>query len=168
MLQVKRRAPLFLHLTQGGGCIGVVVAVVIVASVVVFKIIVQIGIRPNCTPTQVQSHLSAQVQHHFRLLLLTLLLILLLVLRVLFAIALNVNIISMLANTAVVVGVVGAPRYVTVAAVAEVETLLGEVEALVVGAGQVQAIDTAQVQPIVGTRVGRGQTNLVSGKPVKI
>ena len=91
-----------------------------------------------------------------------------LVLRVLFVTALNMDIISMLTDTAVVVGVVGAPGYVTVAAVAEVETLLGEVEALVVGAGQVQAIDTAQVQPIVGTRVRRGQTNLVSGKPVKI
>ena len=79
-----------------------------------------------------------------------------LVLRVLFVTALNMDIISMLTDTAVVVGVVGAPGYVTVAAVAEVETLLGEVEALVVGAGQVQAIDTAQVQPIVGTRVGRG------------
>ena len=65
MLKVEGRAPLFLHLTQGGGCIGVVVAVVIVACVVVFKIIVQIGIRPNRIPTQVQSHLSAQVQHHF-------------------------------------------------------------------------------------------------------
>ena len=91
-----------------------------------------------------------------------------LVLRVLFVTALNMDIISMLTDTAVVVGVVGAPGYVTVAAVAEVETLLGEVEALVVGAGQVQAIDTAQVQPIVGTRVGRGETNLVSGKPVNI
>ena len=88
-----------------------------------------------------------------------------LVLRVLFAIALNIDIISMLTDTAAVVCVVRAPGYVAVAAVAEVETLLGEVEALIVGAGQVQAIDTAQVQPIVGTRVGRGQTNLFSGKP---
>ena len=90
-----------------------------------------------------------------------------LVLRVLFAIALNIDIISMLTDTAAVdvVAVSGAPGYVAVAAVAEVETLLGEVEALIVGAGQVQAIDTAQVQPIVGTRVGRGQTNLFSGKP---
>ena len=66
-----------------------------------------------------------------------------LVLRVLFAIALNIDIISMLTDTAAVVGVVGASGYVAVAAVAEVETLLGEVEALIVGAGQVQAIDTA-------------------------
>ena len=90
-----------------------------------------------------------------------------LVLRVLFAIALNMDNISMLTDTAAVdvVAVSGAPGYVAVAAVAEVETLLGEVEALIVGAGQVQAIDTAQVQPIVRTRVGRGQTNLFSGKP---
>ena len=90
-----------------------------------------------------------------------------LILRVLFAIALNMDNVSMLTDTAAVdvVAVSGAPGYVAVAAVAEVETLLGEVEALIVGAGQVQAIDTAQVQPIVRTRVGRGQTNLFSDKP---
>ena len=96
------------------------------------------------------------------------LLILLLVLGVLLVVAsLNLDIIPGLTNTAAVVDVaiVGAPRYVAVAAIAEVETLLSEVEALIMGAGQVQAIDTAQVQAIVGARVGRGQTNLVSGKP---
>ena len=53
MLQVEGRAPLFLHLTQGGGCTGVGVAVVIVASVVVFKIIVHliVGPRPNSIPS---------------------------------------------------------------------------------------------------------------------
>lgn len=95
------------------------------------------------------------------------LLILLLVLGVLLVASLNLDIIAGLTNTAAVVdvAVVGAPRDVAVAAVAEVETLLSEVEALIVGAGQVQAIDAAQVQPIVGAGVGRGQTNLVSGKP---
>ena len=96
------------------------------------------------------------------------LLILLLVLRVLLVVAgLNLDIIPWLTNAAAVVdvAVVGAPRYVAVAAIAEVETLLGEVEALIVGAGQVQAIDAAQVEAVMRARVGRGQTNLVSGKP---
>ena len=68
--------------------------------------------------------------------------------RVLLVVAiLNLDIIPWLTNTAAVidVAVVGAPRYIAVAAIAEVETLLGEVEALIVGAGQVEAIDTAQV-----------------------
>ena len=79
---------------------------------------------------------------------LAVLLILLLVLRVLLVVAiLNLDIIPWLTNTAAVidVAVVGAPRYIAVAAIAEVETLLCEVEALIVGAGQIQAIDTAQV-----------------------
>ena len=48
---------------------------------------------------------------------------------------------------------------------AEVETLLREVEPLVVGAGQVQAVDTAEVQPGVGGRVGGREAQLLRGEP---
>lgn len=77
----------------------------------------------------------------------------------------NLDIISRLTDSAAVVAILGGSGNVAVVAVAEVETLLAKVEALIVGAGQVQTIDTAQVEAIVGTRVGRGQTNFISGEP---
>ena len=136
MLQVKGRGSLFLHLTEGRGS-SVVVTVVIVTIVVILKVIID-GIvrpRPNSISTQVQSHLSTKVQHHFSLLMLVML-ILLLVLRVLLVTALILNAISMLTYI-VVIARVGVPCNVAVAAVTEVETLLSEVEALIVRASQV-------------------------------
>ena len=50
-------------------------------------------------------------------------------------------------------------------AVAQVQTLLGQVETFIVRTGEVQTIDIAQVQTCTGTWVGWRQPNLISCKP---
>ena len=153
MLQVERRTSLLLHLTQCCCCCAVVVAVVVEAStsiIVVVEVVVHVVVRGGASPAEVETHLSAQVQHHLRLMLLLLLILLLLtrLLGLLLLLCRSLTVVIMLRCS-----VVGTWLSQT------------QVETFIVRTGQIQAIDTAQVQTRVGTRIRRRQTNLLSHKP---
>ena len=63
--------------------------------------------------------------------------------------------------TDIVVGVVVMRLSVVVAT----RLCQAKVETFIMWTGQIQAIDTAEVQPRVGARIWRGQTNLICHKP---